>query len=58
MSNIEMQNEQWKLNGDCSKCRRRDYCTKPCTKCKTRNSRIMTSFVVSKMLEVMTSKER
>lgn len=26
-----MSNEAWKTNGDCSKCRKRDYCK---TKCK------------------------
>lgn len=25
-----MNSEQWKLDGDCSICRRRDYCSKPC----------------------------
>mgnify|MGYP007053682607 CR=1 FL=1 len=33
MSNIES-NEQWLLDGDCSKCRRVKYCKKPCTKVK------------------------
>ena len=23
--------EQWMLNGDCTKCRRDAYCSKPCT---------------------------
>lgn len=23
--------EQWKLSGDCSKCRRKSYCNKRCT---------------------------
>lgn len=25
---------QWELNGDCSICRRKSYCSKPCTKWK------------------------
>lgn len=25
------ENEQWKLNGNCEKCRRSNYCSKPCT---------------------------
>lgn len=29
--------EQWKLYGDCSQCRRRSYCSKPCTRCKRYN---------------------
>ena len=28
--------EQWKLNGDCNKCRRVMYCTKDCAKRKRR----------------------
>ena len=27
-----MSNEQWLEDGDCSKCRRRDYCKKRCKK--------------------------
>lgn len=23
--------DQWKLNGNCDKCRRANYCNKPCT---------------------------
>ena len=26
--------EQWLLNGDCRICRRKNYCSKPCTRCK------------------------
>lgn len=26
------ENEQWKLNGNCKKCRRNNYCSKPCTR--------------------------
>ena len=28
------ENEQRKLDGDCRKCRRAKYCSKPCTLCK------------------------
>lgn len=28
--------EQWKTDGDCSLCRRREYCKKICTKAKSR----------------------
>lgn len=24
-------NEQWLLQGDCSKCRKNNYCSKPCS---------------------------
>jgi hypothetical protein len=30
------ENEQWKLNGNCEKCRRNNYCSKPCTHHKRR----------------------
>ena len=26
------ENEQWKTDGDCNKCRRQEYCKKPCKK--------------------------
>ncbi len=26
------ENEQWQLNGNCEKCRRNNYCAKPCTR--------------------------
>ena len=28
------QNERWLSDGDCRQCRRKDYCSKPCTKFK------------------------
>lgn len=30
------ENEQWKLNGNCEKCRRSNYCLTPCTHHKRR----------------------
>lgn len=35
------ENEQWKLNGNCEKCRRNNYCSNPCTH---RNRRIKAEF--------------
>lgn len=35
MERIE-DNKQWKLQGDCTKCRRLSYCSKPCTHCDRR----------------------
>lgn len=59
MSIIEMENEQWKLNGDCSKCRRRDYCSKPCTKHNQRATQMIHDFVAKKIIETLVShKER
>ena len=28
--------EQWLLNGKCSICRRKEYCSNPCKACKSR----------------------
>lgn len=41
--------EQWKLNGDCSKCRREKYCSKPCTKNKRRTNTIIQSATINAM---------
>lgn len=30
------ESEQWKLDGDCQKCSRLNYCNKPCTISKRR----------------------
>ena len=35
------ENEQWKLSGNCEKCRRNNYCSTPCTH---RNRRIKAEF--------------
>ncbi len=34
-----MSNEQWLEDGDCTKCRRGNYCSKPCKKSKERLQR-------------------
>lgn len=44
MEKIE-QNEQWKLNGDCNLCRRKNYCKKPCTKYTRATNRMIYSMV-------------
>lgn len=33
--------EQWKLNGDCDKCRRAEFCRKNCTAKKKANARLL-----------------
>ena len=33
--------DQWKLNGDCDKCRRAEFCRKSCTAKKKANARLM-----------------
>lgn len=47
------ENEQWLLNGDCSKCRREKYCSKPCTRCK-RETKAMMKALVAKTMNEMT----
>lgn len=32
--------DQWKLKGDCAKCRRANYCGKDCAACKKRKELI------------------
>ena len=40
MENIPV-TDQWKLGGDCSKCRRANYCSKDCTATKRRKDQII-----------------
>ena len=44
--------EQWKLSGDCSKCRRKNYCSKGCTKYNRRTKAELYSLVANKMNEM------
>lgn len=44
--------EQWLLNGDCSKCRRKNYCSKGCTRYKRRTEAELYSLVANKMNEM------
>lgn len=43
------ENEQWKLSGDCTKCRRNNYCSKPCTRCNRRARAEMKRLVADTM---------
>ena len=40
MNNQIPETEQWQLNGDCDKCRRADYCHRPCGAKKRANKRL------------------
>lgn len=51
MNNIQ-ENEQWKLNGDCSKCRRQKYCSKKCTINQRRLNRDIQRLITNKMNEM------
>ena len=46
------ENEQWLLNGDCSKCRRKSYCSKPCTRCTRALETEVKTLVASKLNEM------
>lgn len=51
MENIN-ENEQWKSGGDCSKCRRQNYCSKECRQCSDRGSRM----IKGKLIEYLNKK--
>ncbi len=37
--------DRWLIDGDCSKCRRRQYCSKDCTKRKRSMNRMIRDFI-------------
>ena len=41
-------NERWLSDGDCSKCRKSEYCSKNCTARKKRITQEMTDFIMGK----------
>ena len=41
--------EQWKLSGDCSKCRRKNYCSKDCVRYNRRTEAELYSLVANKL---------
>ena len=43
--------EQWLLSGDCNKCRRKPYCSKPCTIAKRHAEREREALVASLLNE-------
>lgn len=44
--------DQWQLDGDCSQCRRKNYCSKPCTKNKRKTSAMWQGLVANKLNEM------
>lgn len=44
--------EQWKLSGDCSKCRRKNYCSKGCTRYNRRTEAELYSLAANKLNEM------
>lgn len=47
MTNKPEKNEQWLLDGDCSICRRKNYCKKECTKYSRNKAAFIKSAVIS-----------
>ena len=47
--------DQWKLNGDCSKCRRQAFCRKTCSAVKKDMNRQMRSFASAYARKIMPS---
>ena len=52
MSDKSEKSEQWNLDGDCSLCRRKNYCSKRCTLNKRKSEILMRSLVASKLNEI------
>ena len=48
--------EQWKLDGKCHICRRKEYCSKPCKACKSRREYEMRCYVSQAIFRRMTGK--
>ena len=44
-------NDQWKLEGKCSECRRLSYCKKQCTKNKEATRKALSAMIRAKMKE-------
>ena len=51
--NIIKEDEQWKLYGDCKKCRKSNYCSKPCT-CNIRYNRAEIENTVADIMDKIT----
>lgn len=42
-----MSNEQWKTTGDCTKCHKQKYCSKPCAANKRATQKGITNKIIS-----------
>ena len=47
----ENRTNQWELEGDCRICRKRNYCSKPCTRCKRETHKFLKNAVVDALDE-------
>ena len=50
-------NDQWLQGGDCSKCRRQQYCSKPCRMSKIRRERVMNELLTEAIAKRIFRKE-
>lgn len=51
-------NDQWLQGGDCSKCRRQKYCSKPCRMSKIRKERVMNELLTEAIAKRLLRKEQ
>jgi radical SAM protein with 4Fe4S-binding SPASM domain len=49
--------EQWKLEGDCKECRRKNYCGKDCKAHREATYSMIYGMVAKAMLDTMTRKK-
>lgn len=52
-----MSNEQWKTNGDCTKCRKQKYCSHQCTANKRATQKEITNIVTSYLVKKLWGEE-
>lgn len=45
--------DSWKIDGNCKECRRKKYCSKPCTKNNGRREEMLRKAVMDAMLNKM-----
>lgn len=53
----ENKNEEWNMSGDCSRCRRREYCGSKCNARKAFERRELRGAVIKAMANIMYNHE-
>lgn len=53
---MENETEQWKLDGNCKKCRREPFCSKPCRAKKEKDRSVLADAVAGIMVAAMISR--
>lgn len=51
-------NERWLTDGDCTKCRRQKYCSKPCKRSENRRQAEMAMAIAQGMAAVLFGKKQ